>query len=198
MTMPDERTRALINARELLSDISKMTSAANVGVLRKRAAAAMRHYPDDGMISLIAAQSSWLEWPWRDPGISAPQAEDDCASVSGADDMADFDAKLRAVLASNPMTVAQLVTALVCSEPNSYVLFLTHYADVEEADGVRQVSMQETTWTHERGEYRGDPYDVWYPRSPVPRKDNYHDVTYEAVPVVVLSDGPTNLRFVGP
>lgn len=196
MTTPDKRTRALINARELLSDISKMTSAANVNALRQQAAAVLRHYPDDGMISLIAAQSSWLEWPWRDLGVSAQQAEDECASVSGADDMADFVAKLRAVLASNPMTVAQLVTALVCSKPNSYVLFLTHYADVEEADGVRQVSIQETTWTHERGEYRGAPYDVWYPRGPVPREDSYHNVAYEAVRVVVLSDGPTNLRFV--
>ncbi|WP_322034417.1 BPSL0761 family protein [Burkholderia sp. BCC1970] len=193
MTMPNERTRALINARELLRDISKMTSAANVNALRQRAAAVLRHYPDDGMISLIAAQSAWLEWPWRDPGISAQQADDECA---GADDMADFAAKLRAVLASNPMTAAQLVTALVCSEPNSHVLFLTHYADVEEADGVRQVSMLETAWTHERGEYRGDPYDVWYPRGPVPREDSYQDVTYEAVRVVVLSDGPTNLRFI--
>ncbi|MEM5329548.1 BPSL0761 family protein [Paraburkholderia sp. JHI2823] len=197
MTMPDERTRALINARELLSDTSKMTSVVNVKALRQRAAAVLRHYPDDGMLSLIAAQSPWLEWPWRDPGISAPQAEDDGASVSGADDMADFVAKLGAVLASNPMTVAQLVKALVCAEPNSYVLFMTHYADVEEADGVRQVSMQEMVWTHERGAYRGDPYDVWYPRGPVPREDGYHDVKYEAVRVVVLSDGPTNLRFVG-
>lgn len=42
MTMPDERTRALMNARELLSDISNMRSAADVNAIRQRANAVLR------------------------------------------------------------------------------------------------------------------------------------------------------------
>ncbi|MEX3944362.1 BPSL0761 family protein [Paraburkholderia sp. BR10937] len=63
--MPDERTRALLYARKLLFDTSQMTSTADVNALRERAVSVLRHYPDDGMIALIARQSSWLEWPSR-------------------------------------------------------------------------------------------------------------------------------------
>lgn len=196
MTMPDERTRALINARNLLLDIAVTTSSEDFNAMRQRAITVLRHYPDDGLISLIAEQSSWLQRPCSEHRISAQQAESERMPLPDTSDASAFFAAMRAVLASMPMTVAQLVNALVSAEPNSHVLFMTHYADVEESDGVRQAEIQESNWTHERGVHSGEPYDVWYPWAPAPRGDGYHDVTYESVQVVVLSDGPTNLRFV--
>ncbi|WP_207002721.1 BPSL0761 family protein [Trinickia mobilis] len=62
MTMPDERTRAMLTARQLLFDLSQMTTIQDVNALRQRANAVLRHYPDDGMIALIANRSLWLEW----------------------------------------------------------------------------------------------------------------------------------------
>lgn len=65
MTMPDERARALILARELLLELSKPHESVDDKVLRERAVHVLRHYPDVGMIALIAGETSWLEWPAR-------------------------------------------------------------------------------------------------------------------------------------
>ncbi|WP_152976984.1 BPSL0761 family protein [Burkholderia pseudomallei] len=61
MTTPDERTRALLRARELLLDIAHAPATAEVCHLRERAKAVLRHYPDEGLVSLIAKDSLWLE-----------------------------------------------------------------------------------------------------------------------------------------
>lgn len=62
MTMPDERALALIRARELLLDLSRASEVIDAQQLRERANHVLRHYPDAGMVALIARESSWLEW----------------------------------------------------------------------------------------------------------------------------------------
>lgn len=63
MTMPDERTWALVVARLILRQLSDAPGALNMYELREHATRVLRHYPDDGMIELIAQESVWLEWP---------------------------------------------------------------------------------------------------------------------------------------
>lgn len=65
MTMPDERTWALVVARLILRSLSDSPGALNAYVLRQHAINVLRHYPDDGMIQLIAQETVWLEWPWH-------------------------------------------------------------------------------------------------------------------------------------
>ena len=60
MTMPDERTRALICARELLLELSLHPERLHARQLRERARHVLRHYPDDGLIASIAKESTWL------------------------------------------------------------------------------------------------------------------------------------------
>lgn len=64
MTMPDERTWALIVARNILLQLSDAPGALNAYQLRVHAMRALRHYPDDGMIQLIAQETEWLMWPY--------------------------------------------------------------------------------------------------------------------------------------
>lgn len=61
--MPDERTRALIYAGSLLLQLSRLPPELDACGLRELAVLVLRHYPDEGMIRLIAAESIWLEWP---------------------------------------------------------------------------------------------------------------------------------------
>lgn len=63
--MPDERTRALVYARGLLLQLSRLPPELDACGLRELAASVLRHYLDDGMIRLIAAETMWLEWPRR-------------------------------------------------------------------------------------------------------------------------------------
>jgi hypothetical protein len=58
MTMPDERTRALIFAGELLADLSNPAKTPGVpDSVRERARHVLRHYPDQGYIRDIAEQA---------------------------------------------------------------------------------------------------------------------------------------------
>ena len=61
MTMPDERTRALICAHELLLELSLHPEIFDATQLHERASHVLRHYPDDGLIALIARESIWLD-----------------------------------------------------------------------------------------------------------------------------------------
>jgi hypothetical protein len=63
--MPDERTRALIEARGLLLQLSRLPPELDARGLRELAVRILRHYPDDGMIQLIAEETMWLEGPRR-------------------------------------------------------------------------------------------------------------------------------------
>jgi hypothetical protein len=65
MTMPDERARALIRARELLVELTQVRGTLDPQVLRERAEDVLRHYPDDGMIVLITRGTAWLDMPER-------------------------------------------------------------------------------------------------------------------------------------
>jgi hypothetical protein len=53
-------------------------------------------------------------------------------------------------------------------------------------------------WTLEKAKYGSHVYEVWHPDTPEPRDEDYTAVVYEPRRVVVLSTGPTNLRFVRP
>jgi hypothetical protein len=63
MTTPDERTRALLRARQLLLDLPRANPTASIEQFRVQAIGVLRHYPDAGEVEIIARQSSWLEWP---------------------------------------------------------------------------------------------------------------------------------------
>ncbi|KAK44907.1 hypothetical protein BG58_22315 [Caballeronia jiangsuensis] len=70
MTMPSERAVSLIRAYDLLSSLAALKEPDDVAVLRSKAVSVLRHYPDEGMIEAIAAESKWLqmddaaaEWP---------------------------------------------------------------------------------------------------------------------------------------
>lgn len=65
MTLPDERVLALLIARELLLDLSLSSETVDLQSLRERATHALRHYPDAGMVELIARGTIWLDWPKR-------------------------------------------------------------------------------------------------------------------------------------
>ena len=63
MTTPDERTRALLRARNVMIELSRAESPTQLETLRDKAIAVLRHYPDRGEIELIAKGGRWLEWP---------------------------------------------------------------------------------------------------------------------------------------
>lgn len=63
LTMPDERTRALLRARDLMIELSLAESPEQLLTLRDKAVSVLRHYPDRGEIELIARGGRWLEWP---------------------------------------------------------------------------------------------------------------------------------------
>jgi hypothetical protein len=63
MTMPYERTRAVVQAREFLEEL--MRSADVPESVRKEAHRLLRHYPSDSDLSLTAlALPNW----WANPG----------------------------------------------------------------------------------------------------------------------------------
>ena len=58
MTTPDERTRALLFAGDLLADLSNPLKTFGVPEsIRERARHVLRHYPDKGYITDIAEQA---------------------------------------------------------------------------------------------------------------------------------------------
>ncbi|MGF6410054.1 hypothetical protein OKW37_001724 [Paraburkholderia sp. MM5482-R2] len=63
--MPDERALALIRARELLVELSQSRGRIGTQALRERAKHILRHYPDNGMVALIAMETVWLDVPRR-------------------------------------------------------------------------------------------------------------------------------------
>ncbi|MGF6809520.1 hypothetical protein OKW30_004646 [Paraburkholderia sp. Clong3] len=64
MTMPDERTRALLRTRELLIALSQISAVEDMDALRQEAIRLLRHYPDGQIIELIARGSAgWLAAP---------------------------------------------------------------------------------------------------------------------------------------
>ena len=95
------------------------------------------------------------------------------------------------------MTVRELIELLKTAPEDSVVLFIDQYGDADGTEEIRQVDVRPELWLHERGKFRGESYDVRYPATlKDPREEpGYTDVTHEPEDVVVLSSGPTNLRF---
>lgn len=96
------------------------------------------------------------------------------------------------------MKVGELLNALRGVDADSTVLFLAEHADANEADEVSEIYLAFRRWTHEVGKYDTREYHSWYPYRPQQRGSAYTSVKYETRRVVVLSNGPTNLRFVRP
>ncbi|MEM5299088.1 hypothetical protein VSR82_32800 [Burkholderia sp. JPY481] len=93
------------------------------------------------------------------------------------------------------MIVKELLARLAHVDPEAEVLFLGSYADVSEADEVQHVDIRSETWTHEKGMCAGEQYEARYPGNPAERESDYTNVVTCRVRVVVLSAGPTNLRY---
>ncbi|PZR48472.1 hypothetical protein [Paraburkholderia fungorum] len=97
------------------------------------------------------------------------------------------------------MRVREVVEQLVNADPDSVVLYLDPYADVDESDEICEVLADSNMWTHEKGVCHGFSYEVWYPWCPRAPDGEGHDVLTQSLGrVVVLSPGPTNLRYVTP
>lgn len=96
------------------------------------------------------------------------------------------------------MKVRELLKSLREVDADSTVLFLAEHADADDADEVCEICLAPRLWTHEVGMYGGREYQSWYPYPPESRDSAYTSVRYEPRRVVVLSTGPTNLRFVRP
>ncbi|MBC8748583.1 BPSL0761 family protein [Paraburkholderia podalyriae] len=64
MTMPVERTVALLRVRGVLIELSRADSLKKLKELRHEAVTVLRHYPSVGDVEIIAKTSCWLEWPY--------------------------------------------------------------------------------------------------------------------------------------
>jgi hypothetical protein len=96
------------------------------------------------------------------------------------------------------MRVRELIAALADADPDSVVVFLDSYADSDESDEIREVLVPSKPLTHEKGYDRGIQYEVRYPGQPRADDDGFHmDVIQTQERVVVLSNGPTNLKYDG-
>jgi len=93
------------------------------------------------------------------------------------------------------MKVRELMEHLRNADPEATVLFLDEYADCDQADEVRQVTMPATNWTCERHADGDRAYDIHYPGPPERRDAPRQEEVTHSERVVVLSSGPTNLRF---
>ncbi|CAM2153100.1 conserved protein of unknown function [Pararobbsia alpina] len=93
------------------------------------------------------------------------------------------------------MTVRELIEKLAEVDPDAIVIWLDEYADRDESDEVREVDARGENWTRETGYYGSGWFEVRYPGDPVRREPEYNGIVTEHIRVVVLSSGPTNLRF---
>ncbi|WP_250481723.1 BPSL0761 family protein [Caballeronia sp. NCTM5] len=75
MTTPDERTNALLGAAKLLKKLAKRRKDVEISTLRSEASRLLRHYPDAGLLFLIARQSTWLAAPNLDTGARTTPRE---------------------------------------------------------------------------------------------------------------------------
>jgi len=94
------------------------------------------------------------------------------------------------------MRVNELVEQLANADPDAVVIYLDSYADVYESDEVREALVESNLWTHETGLRHGEWYEIRYPFGPKPVDSERHVIAAPNLEhVVVLSDGPTNLRY---
>jgi hypothetical protein len=94
------------------------------------------------------------------------------------------------------MKVSELIEQLINAAPDSVVVYLDSYASAYESDEVRETFVDAQLWTHETGLRHGEYYEIRYPYAPEPAEGRSHNITAQFLEhVVVLSDGPTNLRY---
>jgi hypothetical protein len=93
------------------------------------------------------------------------------------------------------MHVRELIERLRAADPDATVLLLDEYGDNDDADEVHEVDVQRSPWTHETGLCANSRYEVYYPGPAETREAAYHEVVARPIHVVVLSSGPTNLRY---
>lgn len=95
------------------------------------------------------------------------------------------------------MRVRELIDKLRVADPSSVVLFLENYADVSESDEIRYGLVPRTPWMRETGRCFGEAYDVRLPEREIEAEPGRTDVVQIREPVVILSNGLTNIRFNG-
>jgi hypothetical protein len=64
MTIPLERTYSVLRARQLLIELETLPESANLAVIRQRARAILRHFPERVHIHVSAAMAPSI---WADP-----------------------------------------------------------------------------------------------------------------------------------
>jgi hypothetical protein len=96
------------------------------------------------------------------------------------------------------LTVRELIAILRRAPQDNVVLFITEHADEGEADEVALVDIQTVDWTYERGIAIREVYAFHHPGLPESPDERCTEVTQTIERVVLLSPGPTNLRFYRP
>jgi hypothetical protein len=95
------------------------------------------------------------------------------------------------------LLVSELIGKLLNADPDRVVLYLDSHADVEESNESCEVSVDSSLRTLEKGVCHGERYEKRYPYGHRASDGEGREVIRQALKcVVVLSDGPTNLRHV--
>lgn len=93
----------------------------------------------------------------------------------------------------------ELIVRLLIAGPDGFVVFLDSCASVYESDEIREWFIDSNVWTHETGVRYGECCEVRYPGATESAEGDGHMLTTQSLErVFVLSDEPTNLRFVTP
>jgi hypothetical protein len=94
------------------------------------------------------------------------------------------------------MTVGELISRLSIADPNAVVLHMDEHADASDAAEIREIFVPDDSWTCERHATAIGNVEIYHPT------DHGLSVGWDEVTsrrwereVVVLSTGPTNLRF---
>jgi hypothetical protein len=95
------------------------------------------------------------------------------------------------------MRVRELLTRLSPLDPEAVVLYLDEYADASDAAEIKEIVVPNESWTCERHELTDGRFkEVHYPTGHGPSLGwNAATDAQQAELVVVLSTGPTNLRY---
>jgi len=91
--------------------------------------------------------------------------------------------------------VKELLVQLRNADPDAEVRYMQIGADETESDSVDEVEVQNEMWTFESG----NGYSVYYPGEPEPRNENYGNVEYRRLSVIVLKPAiPPEWRYKPP
>ena len=94
------------------------------------------------------------------------------------------------------MRVRELLTRLSPLDPDAVVLYLDEYADASDAVEIKEVVVPGESWTCERHESSDGRFEeVYHPTGQLSLGWNGATDTHRQESVVVVSTGPTNLRY---